>query len=720
MMNEEQEQIQAEADELGQRRRARGCGGVFLMLMLIMAAGWGAGLGAFLWLLNDAKTSISALESFRPKVGSKVYSADGELLGEFSSNEKRQLVSLGQIPIHLQKAFIATEDHTFYQHKGVRPFAILNALKGWAVTGRMRGASTISQQVVRRVDELGVGDDDTIDRKIREALTAMQVERDFTKDEILEIYLNQIFLGKSAFGVQAAALQYFGRNCWDLTLSESAMLAGLARGPNANEPFGHFENARARRDIVLGQMLENGFITQAEYDEALAEKLEESVVTPEKRQELADSGKSLWNPDQFKAPYFVEEVRRAIYSQTSGDRMFIDGLEIHTTLDMRLQRAAEEVLLQALDEFDAKKRAQLKRELKEDELVTGALVCIDNRPGYKGYIRAMVGGRDFDRWKFNNATQAKRQPGSSIKPFVWSAAIASGMTPSTVRSDEPYVKVDSLGPAVEPQNFSGKFEGPVTLRVALQKSINTVSIRLVEELTLPVVRSYLERAGIRTPISNSVGLTVALGTPLVTILDQCTAYSTFANLGIRHDPLMITEVKDRDGLVLPEYDSVFRSKPEKAMDANVAYVMTHLLEGVATYGTGASTKSLERPRAGKTGTSNDSKDVWFCGFTPDYTCVVWLGYPDNRPLGNGRHFTGGSLACPIWTQFMKRAEEGMPVREFEVPKGVEFFDVDRVSGVRGGNFKEAFVAGTHPPSYEHKEAEEEVVAEPEEQLFENL
>lgn len=718
---ENEEQIKAQAAAVARRRRARGCGGLFVAFMLILAVGWGGGIGAFVWLLQDAKTTIAALETFRPRVGSKVYSADGELLGEFSV-EQRQLVSLSEIPLKLQKAFIATEDHPFYEHKGVRPDAIVNALIYAIQTGRARGASTITQQVVRNVETLEVGLSRTLKRKLREALTALQVERDFTKDEILEIYLNQIFLGISANGVQAAALQYYGKNCWELTLGECALLAGLARSPNANEPIHNPKNARERRNIVLGQMLENEFITQEEYEAAVAENVEDSVVTPQKRRELAASGKSVWSPNKFKAPYFVEEIRQAIRTQTSGDAVFNEGLEICTTLDMRMQAAAEEALLSALEDFDAKKREQLKRAGKENEFVPvgGALVCIDNRPGYKGFVRAMVGGRDFNKYKFNNATQAKRQPGSSFKPFVWTAAIANGMTPSTVRVDEPYLRVDPWGNRWSPQNFDGKYSGPITLRVALQKSINIVAIKLAEELTLPVIRSYAERAGIRTPISNAVGLTIALGTPLVTVLDQCTAYSTFANLGIRHDPIMITEVRNRDGLPLPEYDSSLHPKPERAMDANVAYVMTYLMEGVATYGTGARSRLLERPRAGKTGTSNDSKDVWFCGFTPDFTCVVWIGYSDNRSLGSGRHNTGGSLACPVWTEFMLKAEEGLPVRDFEVPTGVEFINVDRVSGVQGGSFREAFIEGTRPPVAALPQTPDEELNPTDEHLLEAL
>ncbi len=693
--------VQSEGRDRGAPTK-RGCAGLFFGAMLLCAVAWGASLGAFVWVLDDTKSTIQALETFRPKVGSKVYSADGELLGEFSI-EQRQLVSLSEIPLHLQRAFLATEDATFYEHHGVRPLAFASAFVDYLKSGRGRGASTITMQLVRNIEPLGVGQERSIKRKLHEAIVAFQVERDFTKDEILELYLNQIFLGISAHGVEAASEQYFGKHCRDLTLGESATLAGLTRSPNRNQPFKYPENALARRNIVLQQMLDNKFITAEEYQSALAETLEDSVVTPEEMAQREAQGKEgIWTPNKFKAPYFVEEIRQSILAQSDRAQVFEAGLEIHTTLDMRLQRAAETYLLKALDEFDAKKRESLKRQGKEDEFtpVAGALVCIDNRPGYRGYVRALVGGRDFENEKYNTATQARRQPGSSVKPFVWATAIASGMTPSDIIVDEPYERVDAWGNVWRPQNFGATYAGPITLRNALQKSINIVSVKLVERLTMPRVRTCLERAGIRTPIANAVGLTIALGTPEVTVLDQCVAYSIFPNGGWRYDPAMITEVRNRDGVAVPGF--VKPVSREEAIPANVAYVMAYLMQGVCRFGTAANTQAQwekaepGRPRAGKTGTTNESRNAWFCGYTPDFTCVVWVGYRDNRSLGQGKDFTGGRLANPAWTNFMIAAEEGLPVRDFDVPDGVTFFDIDRNTGRAGGSFREAFITGTAP------------------------
>jgi penicillin-binding protein 1A len=678
----------------------RGCAVLFVALMLLLGSAWGASLGLFVWVLEDAKTTITALEDYRPKIGSKIFSTDGEMLGEFSI-EKRQLVPLHEMPLHLPKAFIATEDNTFYEHKGVRIDAIINSFRYGIQTGRMRGGSTITQQVVRNVEPLAVGLERSIRRKIREAIVAFQVEREFTKDEILELYLNQLFLGISAHGVEAAAQQYFMKSCRDLTLGESATLAGIARLPNRQEPIHHFDNALARRNIVLGQMFDSGFISRKEYEAALAEDLASQVITAEQRAERHRRGETSWLVNRFKAPYFSEEIRLFMRNMFDTDEVFGDGLEIHTTIDMRLQRHAEEALLNALKKFDEDKLEYLRARNREDEFVpvSGALVCLDNRAPYRGYVRALVGGRDFDTEKYNMATQARRQPGSSVKPFVWAAAIASGMTPSTIVVDEPFVRLDGARRIWRPSNFDNTFSGPITLRRALEKSVNIVSIKLVEQVGMPVVRSYMQSCGITTPIDDAVGLTIALGTPEVTVLDHCVAYSTFANGGVRNEPIMVTEVRNRDGIT--RYDYRDYSWSEQAMDPRIAFIMTHLMEGVCIYGTGSRTAPLERARAGKTGTTNQNRNVWFCGYTPDFTTVVWIGYPDNRPLGSGINYTGGRLACPIWTEFMMNAHEGLPKRNFEAPYGIEFFNVDRESGVKGGKFREAFLTGTQPPDAWH-------------------
>ncbi|MFO7975424.1 MAG: PBP1A family penicillin-binding protein [Candidatus Hydrogenedentota bacterium] len=688
-------------------RKPRGCGGIFFMLMLVLAAGWGVGLGMFVWMLDDAKANIQAVDDFRPKVGSRIYSADRMLLGEYTT-EARQLVRLSEIPLHVQKAFIATEDHPFYRHKGVRPLAILSAVKDAVRTGHIRGASTITMQIVRNITEVtGVSTERTMERKIKEAYVALQLEREFTKDEILELYLNQIFLGGSANGVEAAAQQYFAKSCKDLNLAEAATLAGLTRAPNANRPDLHPEAAQQRRDIVLRQMLRHRFITQKEYEEAVATQVTDSAISYDERTKRMQEGAGVWRPNRFQAPYFVEEVRRFVREKGYADseELLEGGLHVYTTVDMRLQRAAEKALEKKLAEIDEMTLEKLTERGQEESFVpvSGALVCLDNRPGAEGYVRAMVGGRDFDKEKYNTATQALRQPGSSIKPFVWLAAIRDGLTPSHIEIDEPITLYDGLGRPWSPANFTSDYRGPVTLRNALENSINIVSVKLVLRLGMPVVRGVLQRAGITSEINDSHKWTIALGSPDVTVLDLCTAYSTIAKGGVVARPTFIEEIRDRDEFL--RYKNEVQL--ERTLDADVCYVMTYLMEGVARHGTGARSRDLDRPRAGKTGTSNESRNVWFCGFTPDYTCVVWIGYRDNRPIGQGpdgrwlkssREFTGGRLACPVWTEFMVAAHRGLPKRDFEIPDGVEFHNVDKSTGVLGGSFREVFLEGTQPPA----------------------
>lgn len=704
--------------------RPRGCAGLFFVMAMFGAAVAGVGLGAFLFFLRDVESTISTLDDYRPKIGSRMYSSDDQLMGEFAvEDSRRQVVPLSEIPLRLQKAFVATEDHKFYEHKGVRPLALMAAAVDAVRTNHMRGASTITQQIVRNIEGTGVTTEETVERKLKEMLVALQLERRFTKDEILELYLNQIFLGVSANGVEAAARQYFDKSVEDLTLGECAMLAGLTRSPNRNNPFRSMENAHARRDIVLAQMLNHGFITQEEHDAAVAEDLNDTVLTDEQRELRRAQGGGAWTPDRFSAPYFSEEVRQFISRPpaphevgATQEELFEGGLEVYTTIDMRLQRIAEEVLHSALQEFDEKKLESLTKAGRESEFipVSGALICLDNRVGddydYRGFVRAMVGGRDFTQKKFNFATQAQRQPGSSVKPFVWLAALDNGITPSEIIVDEPVTYVTDIGVPWEPENFDGTFHGAIAMRKALELSVNVVSVKLVERLGMPLVRSYLRSAGFQKPIGNEVGLTLALGTPVTTVIDQAVCYSTLANLGVRVSPVMVTEVRDRDGIIRYDYRD-FR-QIERVFPEDASYQIVHLLGGVCEpwrrghsdeqyFVTGRRTAEggFTRPRGGKTGTTQNSYDTWFCGFSSQYTCVVWIGYENNTSLGKGNAYTGGALVSPIWTEFMVKAHEGMPERDFRVPAGVEFYEIDRATGLLDqGNYREAYIRGTKPPT----------------------
>jgi penicillin-binding protein 1A len=677
---------------------------LFFLFIVMVGAVFGAGLGVFSHQMEKAKAQIATLDQFRPRIGSKVYADGGAtLLGEYNV-ENRQLIRLSEMPLILQKAVVAGEDALFYGHKGVRPDAMISTVRYIAQTGHVRGGSTITMQLVRNAEEAtGVSKERTASRKLREMIAALQVEREFTKDEILELYLNQVYFGGSAHGVEAAAQQYFAKPCKELTLNEAATLAGILPSPNAFRPDLHPEASQVRRNLVLDRMLEHGFITQAEYDEARATSIRDYVLTPEKRAaKLEEVGSDLFVPNEFKAaPYFVREMKiRALREGRFEDEGLLEsGEEIVTTLDMRLQKAAQDALFAQLDKFDQLKLKSLQRAGREDEFVPvqGALVCMDNRKEFKGYVRALVGGRDWEVEQYNMATQALRQPGSSVKPFIWAAALENGrdrfISPATIRVDGPFSQVGGNGQTWSPQNFSGDYSGPVTLRYALEKSINIISVKLVQEFGIPAVKATIQKCFPAITVRGDVGLTIGLGTNEVTVLDQCAAYATIACGGDYSAPIFIESIKNRDGIERYRCEI----KHEQKLSPDVAFVLRHMLVGVAEWGTGARTAELKRPRAGKTGTTNDARDVWFCGFTPEYTCVVWIGYKDNRSLGHGADFTGGRQAVPVWTNFMIAALEGEPVQKFETPDDViEWHTVSRQTsrGYQDG-FMEAFIKGTY-------------------------
>ncbi|HRK35553.1 MAG TPA: PBP1A family penicillin-binding protein [Candidatus Hydrogenedentes bacterium] len=715
---------------LWKRMNARGCGFLFFLFMLVAGAAFGSALGFFSWRMEKAKAQIESLDQFRPKIGSKVYADGGAVfLGEYNV-ENRQLVRLNEIPLILQKAVVAAEDAVFYQHKGVRPDALFQTGLRAMRTGRVRGASTITMQLVRNAEEAtGVTKERTPSRKLLEMIVALQVEREFTKDEILELYLNQVFLGGSAHGVEAAAQQYFGKSCKDVTLQEAATIAAILPSPNAYRPDFHPDRTQHQRNLILDRMLEHGFITAEEFERARGTSVKDYTLTQEQRLARMNEEAGMLTPNKFRAPYFVREMKiRMLQEQKFDDQQLIDdGYEIVTTLDMRLQKAAEEALFEQLRKVDERKLKALQRAGREEEFVPvqGALVCMDNRPEFAGYVRALVGGRNWEEEQFNMATQAARQPGSSVKPFVWAAALEHGrnkkISPTTIRVDGPFTKMGGNGQVWSPRNFSGDYSGPVSLRLALEKSINTVAVRLTEEFGVNAIKETIQECGFSIPIPADASLTVALGSHSVTALEQCAAYAMFPNGGKYAKPIFIEAIKDRDGLEM--YRA--KPKPEQRMKPDVAFVMLHMMRGVceSPWGTGGRTSALKRPRAGKTGTSNDARDVWFCGFTPEYTCVVWIGYKDNRSLGQGADYTGGRLTVPVWTNFMMKALEGQEVKDFKEPEGanIEWHKVTRQTsrGSQGG-FNEAFIKGTYAPPAPPAPKPEDELDSIERQMEQNL
>jgi len=639
---------------------------LFFTIVIVAVFGCaGVVFGLVQWLRRDL-VSPQSLAAIQPPVKTMVFDARGNVLHEFYKENRAQM-PLKQIPRHLINATIATEDRSFYQHWGIDLWGIGRA----AVTDvihmkRAQGGSTITQQLARNVF---LTHERTFDRKLKEMALAIEIERNYSKDQILEMYFNQIYYGEGAYGVEAAAKTYFNKSVRSLNLSECALLAGLPANPSLYSPRRRPPAARARREKVLRNMLVTKAIRQVEYQNAVGSPL---GVTPVR-----------YSNDL--APYFVEMVRLHLDEKYGSNAVYEGGLRVYTTLDRDLQLLAERSLekhLQAL-EAEIKPRAtrakyvpatsDTARGSARTPYLQGSLVAIDPRTGY---VRALVGGRDWNHSNFNRATQALRQPGSAFKPFVYVAAIDNGFNPTDVIVDEPVsFPGGAKGEAYQPMNYDRKFRGPVTLRYALQQSINIPAIKLLRKVGTSMVASYARRMGIRTPIGQNLSL--ALGSSEVTLLDLTTAYGVFANRGIRNDPLFILKVEDRAGTVLEKNVP----HPAEVLSEETASVMTSMLQSAVDHGTGypARARGLTVPAAGKTGTMDEYWDAWFVGFTPQLTCGVWVGFDQKRTIGPG--MTGARAALPIWTDFMLGATRGAPPQPFPLPLGTISRDICAESGM---------------------------------------
>lgn len=767
--------------------------------MFLLGSAFAGGLGywGYKQFERDLPDRWSALTDYRPSRASRVFSSEGELIGEFFL-EKRIVLPPDQIPKHVRDAFVAAEDNRFFAHGGIDPLGIMRAAFANMKAGRVvQGGSTITQQVAKL---MLVGNERNLFRKIREAILSRKIEQRLSKDQILGIYLNHAYLGHGAYGVQAAAEIYFGKDIKDVSIAEAAMLAGLPKAPTEASPFTHFKRARERQAYVLGQMFDNRFITAEEYRQAKAE----SIAIISKDTPL----------NHIAAPYFVEHIRKIVQAKYSGRDLFDRGLRIHTTLVMSQQRAAEaairrgledverrfgfkgpvgrlepdqrEVFLSSmpypffpnakfdpkqaqaaagalvpnkpylalyekqgkktyvrlgalrvlLDEVDAAKidrwlqkkgntldgldllsvrivRAEKKRESKRAPVelvetaqlaqkpdIQGALVAVDV---HTGHLTAMVGGYDYDMSQFNRATQARRQAGSSIKPYIYAAALDSGFTEVSIVPDAP-VAVKTAAGVWTPRNYKPEFLGPVTLRLALQKSLNTVAVRLVAAMGVDKVIESFRRFGITSQIVRHPS--IALGTPEVTLLEHTYGYATFPSGGMEVTPILIEKILDADGNVVEEHKPE-PSKWKRRIPADTAYVMVDMLKNVVEKGTGTRAKELGRPAGGKTGTSNDFKDNWFMAFTTDIVCGVWVGRDDFKSIGYDA--TGGSTAAPIWTEFLKAGHPPTPVRDFEPPPGVYFVRATPDRGLPAkpgtpGALLLPFKRGTLPPQFARSEA----------------
>jgi penicillin-binding protein 1A len=662
----------------------------FLLALALAGGLLGMIFGILIGLSRDLP-QIQNLENFKPLLSSHLISIDGEIIADFGI-EKRQRTSLARIPAHLKQAMISVEDQYFFWHLGVNPAGILRAAWENLMAGEVvQGGSTISQQLACN---LFLKRETSYIRKAREALLALQIERSYTKEQILEMYLNQIYLGHGAYGVEEASRFYFGKHVEDLTLSQCALLAALPKAPNRYSPRRNPSLARKRRNLVLEMMYKEGYITK---EECITAKIEPIILA-------SPSTKA-----NGQAPYFAEYIRQQLMDRYGYDMVYKGGMQVYTTLDSEMQKAAEKAVQEGLRKQDLRHVEESNAEtLPEDlragqekgavpeelatDVVQAALVAIDPRTGE---IRAMVGGRDFEKSEFNRAVQARRQPGSGFKPFIWATALEKGLTVSKRVMDAPVV-FHFRDKVWEPKNYEERYYGPTTLREALEHSRNIVSIRLLNEIGITPAVRLAHKMGIKSYLQPN--LTLALGSTGVTPLEITAAYATFASNGIYREPVSILRIVGPDGETIEEK----QSREMIALSEETAYIMTSLMEGVIKRGTGRAARELDRPAAGKTGTTNDCTDAWFIGYTPQLVTSVWVGFDDLRSLGKRQ--TGGRVAAPIWTDFMKAALANEPVQSFAVPTGIEFVEVDPDSGLLAppGNrrkLKVAFKRGTAPTKY---------------------
>jgi len=603
----------------------------------------GTGVGVLVAISRDLPDVTAVYHP--PAQATRIYAASGELVASLY-RENRIPIPLEAVPRHVRQAVLAIEDARFYQHPGVDLTGIARAIWHNIRSGEIvEGGSTITQQLART---LFLSQERVLSRKLAEIVLALEIERRLTKDEILERYLNEVYFGQGAYGIEMAARVYFGKPARELTLGEGAVLAGIIRAPSAYSPHTNPQAARRRARLVIDRMVQLGMITPAQAGAVLRHPV---TFTPPANAGLVG----------IRAPYFISFVLPQLLGRFGEELVYRGGLSVYTTLDTRLQALAEKVVRRGIDEG-------LAAGLRTSQ---AALVALDPRTGH---VRAMIGGYDFDQTQFNRAWQARRQPGSAFKPFIYVTALANGVPPSRVLVDAPVAyRIPGAG-VWRPKNYDRRFRGPITLRRALEHSVNVPAVRMLSELGPDRVIEYARRMGISSDLRPHLSL--ALGTSEVTPLEMASAYGVLANLGVRVAPVAILKVTDASGKVLYEH---FPDR-EIALAPPVAYLMTDILKGVITRGTGRAA-NIGRPAAGKTGTTDDYRNAWFIGYTPTLVAAVWVGNDDNTPM---RRVVGGGLPAKIWAAFMRSALEGVPPEDWPRPDGVV---------VRGG---ELYIRGTEP------------------------
>ena len=754
-------------------------------IIFVVAA---AVLATVVWKYEQDLPDYSQLKNYEPPVMTRVHAADGSLLAEYS-RERRLYLPSSAIPDLVKQAFISAEDKNFYSHGGFDPEGIVRAgfvfLQG---SRHVQGASTITQQVAKN---FLLNSDRTFDRKIREILLSVRIESAYPKEKILELYLNEIYLGLSNYGVAAAALNYFNKSVHELSISEVAYLAALPKEPSALNPFRNHDRAIERRNYVIGRMAEDGYITADQARQARAEPL---IVNPR-----------VLTPNTIAAGFFAEEVRRELSERYGEQKLYEGGLSVRTTLDPKVQLMARKALVDGLVRYDeahgwhgALKSIDLGQDwgvpladipaygdikpwqlavaldvtpttirigLQPDHDKAGAVVqdrqtgtvtadgyrwtgraakslvkpgdifyvepvggkageyrlrqipevsgaCVAMDP-FTGRVLAMVGGFSFDESEFNRATQAQRQPGSSFKPLVYAAALDKGYTPSSQILDAPVQINDGSGELWEPANFEGESGGTHTLRFGVEHSINLMTVRLARDLGMPLVVEYAKRFGIYDNLPPFLSMSIGAGE--TTVLRMTTAYSMFDNGGKRIKATLIDRIQDRWGSTIYKHDEricegcdaqKWENQPEptlidnreQVIDPLSAYQITSIMEGVIQRGTGIAIKEVGKTLAGKTGTTNDAKDLWFVGYSPNLTFGVFMGYDKPRSLGDSAQ--AALYTAPIFRDFMKMALKDTPDTPFRIPPGIKLISVDVHSGMRSsgaGSILEAFKPGTGPP-----------------------
>jgi penicillin-binding protein 1A len=581
------------------------------ILLLSLSALLGVAGGYVFFTLSDLPR-VDSLEEYTPAESSKVYSADKQLIAEYYL-ERRTFIPYYRIPEHVKKAFISIEDVRFYDHHGIDFKRIMGALyQDIRARAYVQGASTITQQLAKM---LFLKPEKSLIRKIREVALSVQIERRYTKDEILGLYLNQAYFGTRAYGLVAASQTYFGKSIQDLTISDSALLAALPKAPSRYSPFRNPLKALKRRNLVLQKMLEYGFIDEIQYGVAASEPLPKKPFAR-----------------KYNAPYFVEHLRQVI-EEKYGDVLYSEGLKIYSTLNYRMQEIAENAVANGVKTIE--KRAP--------EGVQAALIAIDIGTGK---VRAMVGGTDFWETQFNRATQAMRQPGSAFKPIVYLAALDTGITPEdTIVDEEVTFQGNEPGEIWNPRNYYGDYKGEVTIRYALAHSLNTATACLADEIGVGRIMKMAKVLGLKSELKPY--LTISLGASDLTPIDLVYVYKVFAD-GRRVEPMLFDRIVDRNGIVLEE---TFPTA-ERVIDEGILLEIQSMLRSVITDGTGRKAKRLPRPVYGKTGTTDDYTDAWFVGFDDNIALAVWVGRDDHTPIGDRE--TGARAALPIWIEFMKK------------------------------------------------------------------